>query len=189
MQAISVQRYGRALCLALALGAAAPAFAVPLLDMRVDDLVAMAPALRKSLNLNTNQQTLWQQVEGRTRSVLRERQARRERLQQQALALAAQNGVELRELAKLAEAEEAASVADNRALRDAWLTVNDALDDRQRQQVATFVLEQLQRVPDTDGPPREGRAGGRGEGGPGGRGGMGGMGGHGGRGPGGGMGQ
>ena len=65
-------RLFRACVLALAVGAATPSFAVPLMDMRVEDLMFMASDLKSSMHLSTNQQTLWNQVEGRTRSVLRE---------------------------------------------------------------------------------------------------------------------
>lgn len=160
--------------LAFAIGsAAAPSFALPLMDMRVEDLMFMAADFKKSMNLSTNQQTLWNQVEGRTRSVLRERQHRRELLQEQARTMLAKPDVELRALNKLVEAESAAAAAEDRQLRESWLGVNDALDDKQRAQVALFLGEQLMRVVPEGRPGGEG-GGGRGEGGrPGGRGGRG----------------
>jgi hypothetical protein len=181
-------RLVRTCLLALALGSATPAFAVPLMDIRVEDLMFMASDLKTSMHLTTNQQTLWNQVEGRTRSVRRERQHRRETLQEQARTMLAKPDVELRELNKLVEAESAASGAEDKQLRELWLGVNDALDDKQRAQIAVFLGEQLVRVVP------EGRPGGAGErsgerpaGGRGGRGGRGGMGGAGGgMGPGGG---
>jgi uncharacterized membrane protein YgcG len=136
----------RACLLALALGGAAPSFAVPLMDLRANDLLFMAADLKKSMNLSTNQQTLWGQVEGRTRSVLRERQHRRDVLQEQAKAMLAKPDVELRELDRLVEAESATAAAEDKGLRELWLGVNDALDDKQRAQLATFLGEQLLRV-------------------------------------------
>ena len=180
-------RLARAALLALALGSAAPSFAVPLMDMRVDDLMVMASDLKQSMNLSINQQTLWNGVEGRTRGVLRERERRREALQEQARAMLARPDIELRELDKLVQAESAATAAEDRQLRDLWLGVNDALDDRQRARVALFLGEQLARVV-PEGHPGGGEHGGeRGKGGgrPGGRGGRGGMGGMGGMGGGG----
>jgi hypothetical protein len=175
------KRFVRACLFALAIGSAAPSFAVPLMDLRAEDLLFMASDVKKSMNLNANQQTLWSQVESRSRAVLRERQHRREALQEQARALLGKPDVELRELNKLVEAELAASGAEDRQLRELWLGMNDALDDKQRAQMATFLGEQLMRVIP------EGRPGGGGdkEGGgrPGGGRGRGGMGG-----PGGGMG-
>jgi hypothetical protein len=179
-------RLARAFAFAFAIAATAPSFAVPLMDMRAEDLLPMASEFKKSLNLTPNQQTLWNQVEGRSRAVLRERQRRREAIQEQAKALLAKPDVELRALNKTVEAELATAADEDRALREAWLGVNDALDDKQRAQIATLLAEQLMRVvpegrPDGGGE-RGGRpGGGHGRGGPGGGGG-GGMGGPGGMG-------
>ncbi len=150
-------RLFRAGVLALAVGAATPSFAVPLMDMRVEDLMFMASDLKSSMHLSTNQQTLWNQVEGRTRSVLRERQHRRDTLQEQAKTMLARPDVELRELNKQVEAESAVSSAEDKQLRELWLGVNDALDDKQRAKLAVFLGEQLVRVVP------EGRPGGAGE--------------------------
>jgi len=187
-----ISRLARACLLGLALSAALPSFAVPLMDMRAEDLLFLATDVKKSMNLNANQQTLWGQVEGRMRALLRERQHRREALQEQAKAMLAKPDVELRELNKLVDAESAASGAEDKQLRELWLGLNDALDDKQRAQVATFLGEQLVRVV-PEGRPGGGEHGGgeRGQGGgrPGGgrgRGGMGGGGMGGGMGPGGG---
>jgi uncharacterized membrane protein YgcG len=136
----------RACLLALALGSATPSFAVPLMDLRANDLMFMAADLKKAMNLSTNQQTLWGQVEGRTRSVLRERQHRREALQEQARTMLAKPDVELRELNRLVEAESATAAAEDKGLRELWLGLNDALDDKQRAQLAAFLGEQLLRV-------------------------------------------
>ena len=176
-------RFARACLFALAVGSAAPSFAVPLMDMRVEDLLFMSADVKKSLNLTPNQQTLWNQVEGRSRSILRERQRRREALQEQAKTLPAKPEVELRDLNRAVEAEAAATNTEDKQLREAWLEVNDALDDKQRAQVATFIGEQLMRVV-PEGRPGGERGGERGNGG--GR--PGGMGGHGRGGMGGGMG-
>ena len=158
-----------ALALILHTGVAA---ASPLMDLRADDLLAMAPELRKALALNANQQLLWQQSEARTRAILRERQGRRERLQAQATALAQDPGAELRTLGTAADAEAQASEQEDKALRAQWLLLNDALDDRQRAVVLRFLADQLERVRDAAPPRGEGgreggRDGGR-EGGPGG---------------------
>lgn len=175
-------RFARACLFALALGSAGASLAVPLMDLRAEDLVPMTSEFKKSLNLNANQQTLWQQVESRSRAVLRERQHRREALQEQAKALLAKPDVELRQLNALVEAESATAVQEDRQLRELWLGLNDALDDAQRRQVATLVSEQLMRVIPEGRPggersgERGGERGGRGMGGHG-RGGMGGPGG------------
>jgi len=157
----------RATMLALALHGASAA-AAPLMDLRAEDVLPMAAQLRTSLALNPNQQLLWQQSEARTRALLRERQARRERLQKQAVQLAANPNAELRELGTAVEAEAAASAREDQQLRAAWLTVNDALDDRQRGAVLRLLADQLERVRDGAPPAREGAGREGGHGGPGG---------------------
>jgi len=166
---------------ALALSAAlSPAFALPVMEMRAEDFLPMASELKKSLNLNTNQQTLWQQVESKTRSVLRDRKTRRDRLQAATQAGTQGANVELRDLAKAIDEETTVSANEEKLLREWWLTVNDALSESQRQIVVNLVSEQLLRVPDNGGsarPERKEEGGGEHRGGKGGRGGMGGMGG------------
>jgi hypothetical protein len=164
-----------AIALALAAGSA-PSFAVPVYSIHAEELMAMAPDLRKALSLNANQQTLWGQVDGRARAILRERAARRERLQKQARTVVTTPSPELRTLGAAMDAEDPAVQAEDKQLRELWLTMNDALDEKQRAQVAQFVAEQMERV--EDGPRQSGpRDGGekrpRG-GGPGDKGGMGG---------------
>lgn len=170
-------RIARACLFALAFGSAMPSFAVPVMDMRAEDLVPMASELKQTLNLTDNQQILFTQVESRSRAILRERLHRREALQDQAKAILAKPDVELRDLNRLTDAESAASTAEDKQLRELWLGFNDALDDKQRHQAALLLNEQLMRVVP------EGRAGsehssgegaGRGMGGRGRRGGMGG---------------
>lgn len=171
----------RRLSAALALSALlSPAFALPVTDMKAEDYLPMASELKKSLNLNANQQTLWSQIESKTRKLLSERKARRERLQGAALTAAQTPGVELRELAKAVDDETNVSTAEEKQLREWWLTMNDALSESQRQLVAQMISEQLQRIAESGGgaprPERKeegGHQGGKG----GGRGGMGGNGG------------
>ncbi|KQV59060.1 MULTISPECIES: hypothetical protein [unclassified Duganella] len=149
-------RTARAAWLVLAM-AVAPAFAVPVMDMRAEDLVPMASEFRKSLNLNANQQTLWAKVESQSKALLRERKARRERLQEATkLGLQAQS-VELRELQAGLEAEQAATAAEDRQLREWWLGINDALDDGQRQAASKFLVDQLIRMEDGPGAGRADR--------------------------------
>lgn len=157
----------------------APAFALPLMEMKAEDYLPMAAELKKSLNLNANQQTLWSQTESKTRNLLRARKERRDRLQAATLAGAQAANVELRDLAKALDEETAASASEEKLLREWWLTVNDALTESQRQTVAQTLAEQLQRVPESGGgrPERREEGGEHRGGGKGGRGGMGGGGG------------
>ena len=161
---------------ALLLGSAS-AFATPVMEMRAEDLVPMAIQFRQELKLTPNQQTLWQQVETRSKAILRERVGRREKLQAALVSGAAQPKVELRDLNTALETEQTLEANEDKQLRELWLQVNDALDDNQRQQVAAMVGEQLMRVTPTEthaAPKTEDRGQRKGGGK---RGGMGGMGG------------
>ena len=134
---------------ALILSAAAlPALAIPLMDMHLEDLMPMAADFKQELNLNANQLTLWNQTEGKTRQLLRERQSRREHLQAATSTALENRSVELRELVGAVDAETTASAAEEKQLREWWLTVNDALNETQRQKVAVFISEQMMRVAD-----------------------------------------
>ncbi|MRV70638.1 hypothetical protein GJ700_02760 [Duganella sp. FT92W] len=173
----------RTAVLALMLAGSPAVFATPVMEMHAEDLLVMAADFRKELNLNANQQTLWQQTESRTRTLLRERQSRREKMQAASRAALDGKEVELRELVGGLDAETAATAAEEKQLREWWLVVNDALNETQRRQVAVFLAEQLQRMPGREGGERplrgsnEGHEGkGRGKGGMGGPGGQGGMG-------------
>lgn len=177
-------RAARALVAALLVGALAPAFATPLMEMRAEDLMFMAADMKKSLNLNPNQTLLWQQVESRSRALLRERVSRRERLQAKAKTTLDGAAVELRELGAAMDAEGATTLAEEKQLREWWLTLNDALDEPQRAAVARMVAEQMLKVDGGEvhagkdkpsgGGQKAGGMGGRRGGGGGGGGGMGG---------------
>lgn len=176
MMMSTVRRLGAALVLGTA---ALTASAVPIADMRLQDLLPMAPDFKTELKLNANQQILWQQVESKTRQLLRERQSRRERLQASVQQALASPGLELRDLVGGMDNESTVSLAEEKQVREWWLSVNDALDEKQRQAVAMFIAGQMARVMDGGAPHGESR--GRDGGEPGGRkgggkGGMGGMG-------------
>lgn len=172
----SLRRLAGALLFAGACGAT---YATPVMEMRAEDLVPMAAEFRTELKLTPNQSTLWQRVEGRSKAILRERQARRERLQASLKSRLDVPKVELRDLNGAIEAEQAATLEEDKQLRGMWLEVNDALDDSQRQQVATMIGEQLMRVAGAERreAPRGEEKGGKRGGAGGKRGGMGGMGG------------
>jgi hypothetical protein len=173
--------------LSLAMACAGTAHAVPLTDLRAEDLLPMAGDLKQSLGLSPNQQTLWNKAEAASRTILRDRTRRRTALQEWARTLLASPDADLRKLDTATDAESATANAEDRQLRALWLDVNDGLDDQQRRQVAGRLGEQLMRVvPEgggrgaAPGGPRDeqNRRGGPGNGrGPGsGMGGMGGMG-------------
>ena len=66
---MTLKTFARAAALALLLQAGA-AGATPVMDLRAEDLLALAPELRSALALSANQQRLWQQSESRTRALL-----------------------------------------------------------------------------------------------------------------------
>lgn len=168
----AVRRFG----LALLLGATAlTAAAVPVAEMRLEDLLPMAPDFKTELTLNANQSILWQQVEGKSRQLLRERKARRERLQAAVAQGLQAPRLELRDLLSGLDTESTRSLAEEQQLREWWLSVNDALDEHQRQMVAQFIAGQMARVMDAATPRSESRGapGGEHGGRKGGKGGMG----------------
>lgn len=134
------------LSLALATAGAGTAHGVPLTDLRAEDLLPMAGDLKQSLNLSTNQQTLWNKAEAASRTILRDRTRRRAALQEWARTLLASPDADLRKLDAATDAESATASAEDRQLRALWLDVNDGLDDNQRRQVAGRLSEQQMRV-------------------------------------------
>ena len=84
------------LSLALATAGAGTAHGVPLTDLRAEDLLPMAGDLKQSLNLSTNQQTLWNKAEAASRTILRDRTRRRAALQEWARTLLASPDADLR---------------------------------------------------------------------------------------------
>ena len=126
----------------------ASVYALPVMDVRIEDLVLQASDVRKSLNLNPNQQILWQQVNSRVRMIVHARQSRRERLQADIKLGLDDSKIELRELAGRMDAEDDLSSQESKQLRELWLTVNDALDDNQRQIIRAVLADQLQRSAD-----------------------------------------
>ena len=132
--------------LILALAFAAPVHAAPVMDLDADNLLRAAPYLKEQLALTPNQQTLWQQVSAKSGTILRTRQSRRERLQADLKTRLSTPAQELRELNVGLEQETTLSANENHELRELWLSVADALDDKQRAEAARFLVSQLERV-------------------------------------------
>jgi len=124
------------------------AHALPAMDVQADVLMAQSADLKQGLNLNANQQTLWRQVEAKMRGILDERRRRRDRLQSDLKQDVGNAKTELRDVAKRYDNEADLSYREDKQLRELFLTVNDALDDGQRQIVLAALNDQLQRVPD-----------------------------------------
>jgi hypothetical protein len=125
-----------------------PAVAIPAMDVQFEDLMAQSGDVKKSLNLNPNQQVLWQQSESKMRAILAARMRRRDQLQSGLQKELGDTRTELRDLAKKVDAEADLNYQENKQLRELWLTVNDALTDAQRQTILLFLADRLQLVPD-----------------------------------------
>ncbi len=124
------------------------AHATPVMEVRLDSLLAKAGELKKELNLNANQQLLWQQTENKLSSMQHQRDVRRNRLQSELELRLEQNNIELRELNPQIEQEEQTTVQENKQIRELVLTLNDALDDRQRQALQLFINASLRASAD-----------------------------------------
>lgn len=130
------------------------------MDLRAEQLMSAANEIKNSLVLTPNQQTLWQQTSWKARVLLNARQSRREKLQAELKARLSAPETDLRDLAVMIDEEAKASADEDKQLRELWLTVNDALDDRQRTIVLQFLLDQLDRSDDEGRGPRAGRGNG-----------------------------
>jgi len=151
------------------LGLTSSSFAVPVMDLRSEDLLQWVMGQKEALQLTPNQQILWQQLEVKTRAMLSDKRSRRERLQANLLRSLDNPAIELRDLAGTLDAESLASEQEGKRLREMWLTLNDALNDNQRQIVRSLLVDQLQRVADTghdssSSKPKQGGGSGRGKG-------------------------
>lgn len=139
----SALKWGSALvCLSLA----ASVLAAPVMDFRSEDVLSAADGVKDELHLNQNQQTLWRQIETKTRGILGEREKRQRDLQANMANGLKDPAIDLRQLSAAIDTESGLSAQDGRQLRELWLTMNDALDDQQRQAVRLFLADRLQRV-------------------------------------------
>ena len=128
------------------------AWAAPAFDLPGETLLAQSSELRSRLNLNASQAGAWLQAESRTRAMLRERRARRERLQMDMESALANNQNGLAELASRIDADESQSLEENRSLRQGWLHIFESLDAAQRRTVAETLHAQLEPQPTQTSP-------------------------------------
>ncbi|MFZ6655861.1 hypothetical protein [Undibacterium sp. TJN19] len=139
-----------AICLPLTAALITPVVnATSVMDMRFESMLVKAADLKRELNLNANQQMLWQQTENKLQSIQHQRELRRERLQAELDLRLDKNGMELRDVNPHIEQEEQTSAAENKQIRELVFTMNDALDDKQRQIMQTFWVTSLRAGPDS----------------------------------------
>ncbi|WP_128083003.1 hypothetical protein [Collimonas arenae] len=136
------------------LGLAASALATPVMDFRAEDVLSAADGLKDDLHLNPNQQTLWGQLAAKTKVIVKERERRQQDLQANMRSGLNNPNIDLRQLSTAIDAESSLSAQDGRQLRELWLTMNDALDDQQRQAVRLYLADRLQRASDAACEPR-----------------------------------
>ncbi len=135
-------------CLAFSAASASQAHAGTLVDMRFDLLIAKAAELKKDLKLNANQQVLWQQIEGKLQSIQHLREVRREHLQTSFDTQLEKDRMEVRDLNPQLEQEEQLSLQENHQMRELFFTLNDALDDTQRQAMQMYIISTLKAGPE-----------------------------------------
>ena len=136
------------LSLMLSSAATMPAMAIPVADFRAEDALSILTEFKKNVNLNPNQQLLWQQTESKIRNILRIRELSRWAIQNAVKASLEKKNTELRDLTKSMDQDEVISLQENQQLRELWLTMYDALDDKQRDMVVDLLMDQLNRVED-----------------------------------------
>ena len=117
--------------------------AMSVMEFGLDNLLLNSTQIKTSLNLTKNQDLLWQQTEVKLRSIAHQRGVRREHMQFEISKSLKQPRLELRDLNKQIEDEEAISSQENKQIRELCLTLNDALDDNQREKIQNFLSEQL----------------------------------------------
>ncbi|WP_211465263.1 hypothetical protein [Collimonas silvisoli] len=144
-QLLSALKLG-SLAALFSLGLASSLQAAPVMDFRSEDVLPAANGVKDELHLNPNQQTLWRQLETKTRTILADREKRQRDLQAGMTKGLNDPVIDLRQLAAALDTESGLALQDGRQLRELWLTMNDALDDRQRQALRLFLADRLQRV-------------------------------------------
>ena len=120
-------------------------FAAATFDIPSESLFKQSVELQQRLNLTANQRLLWFQVEAKAKDIVRERQARRDRLQSELRTSLTAPG-ELRELSKQIAIEEETALKETRRLRELWLDLDDALEEPQRARLHVAMWEQISQL-------------------------------------------
>ncbi len=128
-------------------------FAATTFDIPSESLFKQSIELQQRLNLTANQRMLWFQVEAKAKDIVRERQARRDRLQSE-LRTSLNSPGELRELSKQIAMEEDTALKEARRLRELWLDLDDALDEPQRARLHVAMWEQINQIDSAQDAPK-----------------------------------
>lgn len=135
-----------AAALSLFLIPALPAFAFPVMQMPIEDFVLRDGDFKDALQLDANQQTLWDQVETKMRDIVRARQKRRDQLQKDFKSALSNLQTDSRALFRKLDEETNVSAQEDKNLRELWLEIDDALSDSQRKIVFTRFQDRLERA-------------------------------------------
>lgn len=160
-----VLRVSHTLLLLTSLMFVGQAQAIDLSDFRLQDVIPILSEMKMPANLSSNQQALWLQVENKTKVITRVRDERRNQIQNSLKKRLKEKAPELRDIVSLMNQDEHMSAQENQEIREAWMTLYDALSDAQRDVVAALLHEQLLRVADhakDSRPAGEGHKGGQG---------------------------
>ncbi|MFZ6819872.1 hypothetical protein [Undibacterium sp. Ji22W] len=126
----------------------AHAQAIDIWDFRAQDVLPILGEFKNNANFTLNQQGLWQQIEARTKAILRVREDRRHEIQLSIKKRLQTKAPELRDLAQLMDQDDTLSKRENQELRECWMTMYDALSDVQRDALVGLMSDQLARVAD-----------------------------------------
>lgn len=131
---------------------AGSAYAIDVWEFNAQDVLPILTEFKSTAKLSPNQQTLWLQMEAKTKAILRTREDRRHEIQSGIKRRLQEKSPELRDFVTLLNQDEKISAEENQALREYWMTIYDALNDVQRDMLAVLLNDQLVRVADK---PRE----------------------------------
>ncbi|MES2049851.1 MAG: hypothetical protein V4447_15725 [Pseudomonadota bacterium] len=124
------------------------AYAIDLWEFSAQDVLPILTEFKTAAKLSANQQTLWQQMESKTKTIFRSREDRRHEIQSNIKNRLKDKSPELRDLAISMNQEDKLSAQENQELREYWMTMYDALNDGQRDMLAALISDQLARVAD-----------------------------------------
>lgn len=125
------------------------ASAAAILDLAGEDLLRQATELRPQLKLTALQLPPWLQAESRTREILREQRARRERFQIELKEDINRGQFSVAGMFSRIEAEDTVAQEERRLLRQIWGSVFKGLDGSQESQLREFVRVLLEAPPST----------------------------------------
>lgn len=133
------------LAAALGLGVAAVATAAPEHGGRGHHMFQGIEKLHASLNLNTEQEAMWQHNTAQMKQAAQAARARQKEVRGNLRAALEQPNVDLRSLLAQADSARAQGIAARHQAQEQWLALYDKLDAGQREQVRVFLKGRLEK--------------------------------------------